>query len=414
MHVAGAPQELKVDDAGVQRVDRPHKRQDRPIVAAGEDHGQAGGQRPIDDHGRDVDAPPAEGLELKPPQSIVADDADESASKSQTGCAGRNDRTRASDLKPGGVDELLDLAKRGYDVASQQQVGVAIAQNDEIVLGHGAGGSVALRRGSQELARERASDTVLSVQQPERLAGILERLSDNGTVNVGELAETFDVSLATIRRDLGLLEEQRLIGRVHGGAVARGVLYELPLRYKAGRQHEEKQRISQRAAAQVTDHHTVGFTGGTTTTEVARALAERPGLTVVTNALNIASELAVRVNLKIVVPGGVARPESYELVGPIAEAGLEDLNLDLAFVGVDGISATAGCTTHHEVEAYTNRALISRATRVVVVADSSKLGRVAFARICSLADVDELITDTSANSDDVHALEATGLLVTRV
>ncbi len=85
-----------------------------------------------------------------------------------------------------------------------------------------------------------------------------------------------------------------------------------------------------------------------------------------------------------------------------------------AFVGVDGISATAGCTTHHEVEAYTNRALISRATRVVVVADSSKLGRVAFARICSLADVDELITDTSANSDDVHALEATGLLVTRV
>jgi DeoR family transcriptional regulator of aga operon len=264
------------------------------------------------------------------------------------------------------------------------------------------------------LARERASDTVLSVQQSERLAGILERLSDNGTVNVGELAETFDVSLATIRRDLGLLEEQRLIGRVHGGAVARGVLYELPLRYKAGRQHAEKQRISQRAAAQVTDHLTVGLTGGTTTTEVARTLAERAGLTVVTNALNIASELAVRVNLKIVVPGGVARPESYELVGPIAEAGLEDLNLDLAFVGVDGISGTAGCTTHHEVEAYTNRALISRAKRVVVVADSSKLGRVAFARICSLADVDELITDTSANSDDVHALEATGLLVTRV
>jgi DeoR family transcriptional regulator of aga operon len=246
------------------------------------------------------------------------------------------------------------------------------------------------------------------------LSVILERLSDNGTVNVGELAETFNVSLATIRRDLGLLEEQRLIGRVHGGAVARGVLYELPLRYKAGRQHHEKQRISQAAAAQVTDRLTVGLTGGTTTTEVARALAERPGLTIVTNALNIASELAVRVNLKIVVPGGVARPESYELVGPIAEAGLEDLNLDLAFVGVDGIDATAGCTTHHEVEAYTNRALITRARRVVVVADSSKLGTVAFARICSLADVDELITDTSAIQSDVHALEATGLLVTRV
>jgi DeoR family transcriptional regulator of aga operon len=264
------------------------------------------------------------------------------------------------------------------------------------------------------LVRERSSDTVLNVQQSERLASILERLSDNGSVNVGELAETFDVSLATIRRDLGLLEEQRLIGRVHGGAVARGVLYELPLRYKAGRQQEEKRRISQAAAAQVTDHLTVGFTGGTTTTEVARALAERPGLTVVTNALNIASELAVRVNLKIVVPGGVARPESYELVGPIAEAGLEDLNLDLAFVGVDGISASAGCTTHHEVEAYTNRTLISRAKRVVVVADSSKLSRVAFARICPVSEVDELITDRSADPEAVHALEATGLLVTRV
>jgi DeoR family transcriptional regulator, aga operon transcriptional repressor len=264
------------------------------------------------------------------------------------------------------------------------------------------------------LARDWASGTVLDVQQSERLAGILERLSDNGSVSVGELAQTFDVSRATIRRDLGLLEEQRLIGRVHGGAVARGVLYELPLRYKAERQPEEKQRISQQAAAQVTDHLTIGFTGGTTTTEVARALAGRPGLTVVTNALNIASELAVRVNLKIVVPGGVARPESYELVGPIAEAGLEDLNLDLAFVGVDGISATAGCTTHHEVEAYTNRALISRARRVVVVADSSKLGRVAFARICSVADVDELITDTSATHTEVRALEAAGLVVTRV
>jgi DeoR family transcriptional regulator of aga operon len=251
------------------------------------------------------------------------------------------------------------------------------------------------------------------VRQSDRLTGILERLSDNGSVHVGELANTFDVSLATIRRDLGLLEEQRLIGRVHGGAVARGVLYELPLRYKAGRQQEEKQRIAKAAADQVTDHLTVGLTGGTTTTEVARALAERPGLTVVTNALNIASELAVRSNLKIVVPGGVARPESYELVGPIAEAGLEDLNLDLVFVGVDGISPEAGCTTHHEVEAYTNRALIRRAKRVIVVADSSKLGRVAFARICPVSEVDEVITDRAADPDEVRALEGTGLLVTR-
>ena len=118
----------------------------------------------------------------------------------------------------------------------------------------------------------------------------------------------------------------------------------------------------------------IGLTGGTTTTEVARALVALPRLTVVTNSLNIASELAVRPNLKLVVTGGVARAESYELVGPLAEATLAGLNIDMVFVGVDGISARAGLTTHHEVEAHTNRALIDRAQVVTVVADSSKLG----------------------------------------
>jgi DeoR family transcriptional regulator of aga operon len=253
----------------------------------------------------------------------------------------------------------------------------------------------------------------LVVHQSDRLSAILEQLSGNGSVNVTDLSKRFDVSLATIRRDLQLLEGQRLIGRVHGGAVARGVLYELPLRYKAARQQAEKRRIAQAAAEQVAENATVGLTGGTTTTEVARALAERRGLTVVTNALNVASELAVRSNLKLVVPGGVARPESYELVGPIAEGGLEGLNLDLAFLGVDGISADSGCTTHHEVEAYTNRTLIRRARRVVVVADGSKLGRVAFARICTLAEVDELITDTAADAREIRRIEDAGVRVSR-
>ena len=126
----------------------------------------------------------------------------------------------------------------------------------------------------------------------------------------------------------------------------------------------------------------VGLTGGTTCTEVARELVDRERLTVVTNALNIASELAVRPNLKLVVTGGTARPESYELVGPLAEQSLAGLHLDLVVIGVDGIDAQAGCTTHHEVEAHTDLALIERAERVVVVADSSKIGHVAFARIC--------------------------------
>ena len=143
-------------------------------------------------------------------------------------------------------------------------------------------------------------------------------------------------------------------------------------------------------------------------------LAERAGLTVVTNALNIASELAVRANLKLLVPGGVARPESYELVGPIAEATLAGLNLDLVFLGVDGIDADSGCTTHHEVEAFTNQVLMRRAKRVVVVADGSKLGNVAFARICAIDEIDGLITDSDADAAEAARLEAAGVGIDRV
>ncbi len=252
------------------------------------------------------------------------------------------------------------------------------------------------------------------MQQAERLGAIMERLSLEGSVNVVEIARELEVSSATVRRDLRLLEDQRLLGRTHGGAVPQGVLYELPLRYKSTRQPEQKRRIAREAATRVLDGWAIGLTGGTTTTEVARALVDQPRLTIVTNALNIASEIAVRPNLKLVVTGGVARAESYELVGPIAEASLEGLNLDMVFLSVDGISPDAGLTTHHEIEAGTDRALIDRASRVTVVADSSKIGKVAFARICQLADVDELITDDGADPAAVAAIEDRGVTVTTV
>ena len=252
------------------------------------------------------------------------------------------------------------------------------------------------------------------MQRPERIGAILERLSLDGSVSVADIATDLEVSPATIRRDLRLLEDQRLLGRTHGGAVPQGVLYELPLRYKSGRQTEQKLRIAREAANRVLDGWAIGLTGGTTTTEVARILVERERLTVVTNALNIASELAVRPNLKLVVTGGVARAESYELVGPIAEASLEGLNLDMVFLAVDGISPSAGLTTHHEIEAGTNRALLERARHVTVVADSSKIGKVAFARICQLAQVDELITDDGADDGALVALRDAGVTVTTV
>lgn len=252
------------------------------------------------------------------------------------------------------------------------------------------------------------------MRQSDRLSAVLERLSGAGSVGVGDLSRDLGVSTATVRRDLRVLEEQRLLSRTHGGAVAHGVLYELPLRYRSARHGEEKLRIARTAAERVADGAAVGLTGGTTTTEVARALADGRRLTVVTNSLSIASELAVRPSLKLVVTGGVARAESYELVGPLAEASLASLNLDLVIVGVDGIAVEAGLTTHHEVEAHTNRALIDRAGRVIVVADSSKIGQVAFARICEVGRIGELITDAGAAARDVARLTDAGVRVTVV
>ena len=147
---------------------------------------------------------------------------------------------------------------------------------------------------------------------------------------------------------------------------------------------------------------------------MARALVGREHLTIVTNALNIASELAVRPNLRLVVTGGVARSASYELVGPLAEASLQEINLDLAILGVDGISAGAGLTTHHEVEAHTNLSLIERARRVIVVTDGSKIGNAAFARICGIERVHDLITDTGAPADALAEIAAAGVAVTTV
>lgn len=251
------------------------------------------------------------------------------------------------------------------------------------------------------------------MRQAERLGVILEELSARGSVAVADLSERLGVSAATVRRDLEYLEEQRLLTRTHGGAVAQMVSYELPLRYKSARRQEQKRRIGQEAAARVHDGAVIGLTGGTTTTEVAREIVDRQ-LTVVTNALNIASELAVRPNIKLVVTGGILRAESYELVGPLADQALADLHLDVAFVGADGITAADGLTTHHDIEAHTDRALMDRASRVVVVADGSKLGRVAFARICPISAVHELVTDGEAAAGELRAVREAGLEVTVV
>ncbi|MGW5847497.1 DeoR/GlpR family DNA-binding transcription regulator [Streptomyces sp. NPDC055254] len=255
----------------------------------------------------------------------------------------------------------------------------------------------------------------------ERWQKLLDLLVERGELEVEPAAEVLGVSAATIRRDLDQLAEQQLLVRTRGGAVQHGVSYELPLRYRSSRRAAEKHRISEAVAGLVAPGEVIGLTGGTTTTEVARALAGRPdlasgapALTVVTNALNIAGELVIRPQFKIVLTGGVARPQSYELTGPLAEQVLGQLAVDTAVLGVDGFDPADGAATRHEDEASVNRLLCERARRVVVAADSSKLGVRAFARICATADVDVLVTDTGLSSGVAAEFEAAGVQVLRV
>ncbi|GHE45742.1 transcriptional regulator [Streptomyces longispororuber] len=250
---------------------------------------------------------------------------------------------------------------------------------------------------------------------------LLELLVDRGRLDVEEAATALGVSTATIRRDFDQLAEQQMLVRTRGGAVVHGVSYELPLRYKTARQASEKQRIAKAVADLIAPGEVLGLTGGTTTTEVARALAVRtglaggsPALTIVTNALNIANELAVRPQFKIVVTGGVARPQSYELTGPLAGGVLGQISLDVAVLGVGAFDVAYGATAHDEDEAAVNRLLCERATRVVVAADATKLGRRAFARICAAEQVDTLVTDTAVTEETAARFTEAGVSVLAV
>lgn len=256
--------------------------------------------------------------------------------------------------------------------------------------------------------------------QQQRLNLVLELVSERGNVSIAEVGEALGVSTATVRRDLNALAEQRLLTRTHGGASALGSGYELPLQYKIARQAEAKVAIARAVAELVQPGESVGLNGGTTTSEVARVLgrserlrgdSDAPGVTIVTNALNIAYELSVREHVKIVVTGGVPRRQSYELVGPLVASSLRDFSLDLAVLGVDGVTGRFGATTVHEGEAEASRAIASVARRVVVATDSTKLGRTTFARICPLEAVDVLVTEAEVPTDLAHDLDAAGVEV---
>lgn len=251
------------------------------------------------------------------------------------------------------------------------------------------------------------------MRKAERLSAILDRVADSGNVDVVQLAESLGVSGATVRRDLQSLSASGLLVRTHGGAVANDVGDELPVRMKAARRQGEKRRIGRAAAALIPEGAVVGMSGGSTALELARELRTRRGITVVTNALDIAVELAGHTGIRLVVIGGIVR-HSLELVGPAAESMLSNYHLDVAFIGVDGLTVEDGCTTYDEMEAQTDLAFLRRARHNVVIADSSKIGKVTFARIAALAEVGEVVTDRGADPAQLEALRAAGVTVVTV
>lgn len=244
------------------------------------------------------------------------------------------------------------------------------------------------------------------------MVALLGLLDAQGHMALGGLARELCVSEATVRRDVATLAAQGLLERTHGGARPNRGNRELPVRLRDGRNQLVKARIATAAAAEIPPgKHAIALTGGTTTAEVVRALANRNDLTMITNSLSVGMLAADQGQSRVLIAGGVLRPNSLELVGQLAEATLRLVNIGTAMVGADGVSAAGGLTTHDETEARTNHTMIERAQRVVAVVDSSKVGTITLARMADLGEIDMLITDAGVDPTELEKIRAAGVEV---
>jgi len=249
----------------------------------------------------------------------------------------------------------------------------------------------------------------------ERRRAILEVVSLDGRALVKDLARRFRTSEVTIRKDLEVLNSHGLLHRTHGGVlpVQGGALADPTLREKEELHRKEKLRIGAAAAGLVKDGQVVVLDSGTTTTCIARMLRDLLNVTIITNAVNIATEL-VGAAPEVILTGGMLRKNSFSLVGPIAEETLHRLNADILFLGVDGIDVQYGLSTPNILEAKVNRAMIDIAKRVVAVCDSSKFGRRSLSLIAPTTAVHQIITDPQIPPSDLRTLKKAGIEVTLV
>jgi DeoR/GlpR family transcriptional regulator of sugar metabolism len=245
----------------------------------------------------------------------------------------------------------------------------------------------------------------------ERRQQILHALSRQGAVTVTILSQTLGYSESTLRRDLQRMARAGLLRRTHGGAVVERTYVEPEPRPqdKAVLHRAEKRAIGHAAARLVAPGDVVALNGGTTTVQVAHAFRGIADLHVVTNSIAVAAELADQA-VEVTVTGGTLR-RSLELAGPLTEQTVGDLYVRTAFIGVDGLSLQYGLTTYNLIEARTNRAIIERAERVVVVADHTKIGKVTTALIAPCRVVSTLITDAAAPPERLDELRMAGIEV---
>lgn len=250
-----------------------------------------------------------------------------------------------------------------------------------------------------------AKDFRLLAEQRRRK--ILDLIEQKGQVTVRDLVERFSISAVTARGDLDALSGNGMVVRSHGGAVRPlEPSQDYPLRLKKTLHHAEKVRIGRAAAELVEDNETVILDSGTTTAELARHLRTRrlQSVTVITHALNVASELMDAAGISVIMIGGLLRPVSCSFVGPQAETMLKEFNADRLFLAADGLDLEIGPSTPDVLEAQLNGLMVRISREINVVADFSKLGRRSLSRIGPLSGVHRVITDTRAPADFCEAL----------
>jgi DeoR family fructose operon transcriptional repressor len=248
--------------------------------------------------------------------------------------------------------------------------------------------------------------------QTERQREIVTLTLQHGRVEVSELATRFHVTTETIRRDLSELQDQRLLRRVHGGAVAWETSEFEPLLVVRSDQHDdEKRRIAKLAVSELPDSGNIIIDSGSTLGRFAEAVPSDAQLRVVTNSLPIAQTLAEHDAVEVIVIGGKVRKNTMAMVDAEAIARLDGLSVDTLFISTDGLSPDMGLTTPYRQEAGLKQAMIATARRVVALVDHSKFGKDQFIRFAQWSDIDVLITTTSADTEAIAKIESLGTTV---